>query len=177
MSALILTAQQQPGNAVPGPLYQSLPVPDVAPEGPRVHFLYGITRPSPRGGAYLKVPSYMATIAADTGDFERMVAVTPRALGDLNHRDNDALGFEPWHRAPTPEEAMARHEQLLSDYDTLFAGLVAHSFDAELSSVARRFRELFDAEREVLLAPYYEYLGQLFFHYVDSLAAKAGSKP
>lgn len=152
-----------------GPDYESLPVPVHSPNGlVIVRMLSATTVDEDTNQRFVKPPSYIVSMRADTGEFAEVRARSP---ADFNLKDppGESLG-----QLVLPEDFAARAGRLFTLLDSVTPAFAAGQGAplAPISRAAAETRTAFFDIAETPLIPYYQSLGKRFFEFLDR-AAKA----
>jgi hypothetical protein len=168
---IVEQARLYPAATQPAGTHQSYPVPVYGTKGVELAFMYCRAMIlKAREGLQLWPPSYVATLAATTGRFDRLKAVRP---GDFRqaHAIDSPIGK---YLAPAEREAdtfLTKLARLYQAYDLLLPSFALRSgqLSGDTREAVLEFRDLFQQIAEAPLLPYYVYLGREFFAWLDAV--------
>jgi len=169
---LIALARRRHAAALPPETHQSHPIPALLDGKLRMVFLYCPLSHGPEGTARLLAPSYRAILHPDSGELESLKAVEPGQLGQ-SHRPDAMLGPLERPGNATPEQLQALEGRFYQAYDVLVPAFAAGGDTPRTAAIlgnAADFKRLFDALSERPLAPYYQRVGQGFFHWLNRVS-------
>jgi hypothetical protein len=171
MENLFRLARQRASGTIPDEGRQSLPIPVREQSQLSVLFLFCPSRLSPREGALISPPDYVARMDPASGALIELRKTKPADFGQSHSVDQpiDAV------RLPddmTVEQYVELQKRLFSLYDHLLPHFAEGSarVPTDVRDAARELGETFARLREEPLAPYYAHAGREFFAWVNAVS-------
>jgi hypothetical protein len=122
-------------------------------------------------GLRLWPPAYCAYLRAETAQLEVLKEVAPGELGGEASEDKE-IGVDVLPRGMSAGQYLGHKERLYQLYDLLLPPFAAGQEGpaADLRKLAAEFQSLFARLAEPPLQPYYRFVGQGFFAWLERVA-------
>jgi hypothetical protein len=156
---------------------QSLPIPVLSGESPRISFFFSPALALPKHPVKLSPPNYIISLSAKQGRFEMLRAVEPKQFG-VKHTSGEHIGDFSLPDGMTVDDYIQKRNRLYDIYDLLLPEFFSHSqgSDNNVILLAQEFSQLFRILSEPPLWPYYRNIGDDFFCWVTNITTATKEK-